>query len=148
MSAITGTIAADYPRHSCDELFALASDIEHYPRFLPWCKSARVIRTGEGGIREVDNHFGAGPADLAFRSRAIATPPERLEISSADGPFHRFTLVWSFTPRAEGGCRVRAEYLVEFRSGMLQALARLAVHQVERSVLRRFRDRAQAVYSR
>lgn len=148
MSAITGTIAADYPRHSCDELFALASDIEQYPRFLPWCKSVRVTRTGEDGIREVDNHFGAGPADMAFRSRAIATPPNRLEITSDDGPFRRFVLIWSFTPRSEGGCRVRAEYVVEFRSGVLQGLARLGVHRVERSVLRRFRDRARTVYAR
>lgn len=147
MTAITGAVAADYPRYSCDELFALATDIEQYPRFLPWCKSARVVHA-DGDVREVDNHFGAGPADLAFRSRAIAMPPTRLEIASIDGPFRRFTLVWSFTPRAEGGCRVRAEYVVDFRSGMLQGLARLGIHRVERSVMRRFRDHARIVYSR
>lgn len=147
MAAIIGAVAADYPRYSCDELFALASDIEQYPRFLPWCKSARVVHA-QGDVREVDNHFGAGPADLAFRSRAVATPPNRLEIASIDGPFRRFTLIWSFTPRAEGGCRVRAEYVVDFRSGMLQGLARLGIHRVERSVMRRFRDHARIVYSK
>lgn len=145
MAALRGGFSADYPRYSCDQLFALATDIESYPTFIPWCRSARVL-SRDGAVREVDNRFGAGPADLGFRSRAVEDPPHRLAITSGDGPFRRFELIWSFTPLAGGGCRVRADYVVDFRSGWLQGLARLTVHEVERRVVRKFRDRARAVY--
>ncbi|MGE5548259.1 MAG: type II toxin-antitoxin system RatA family toxin [Solirubrobacterales bacterium] len=144
MAALTGVISADFPRHTREQLFAVASDIERYPEFIPWCRRARVLSC-EAEVREVDNHFGAGPADISFRSRAVAAPPEQLEISAADGPFRTFRLVWTFAA-VDSGCRVRAEYEVLFRSGMLQALARLTIHEVERRVLRTFRDRARALY--
>lgn len=145
MVALTGGFTADYPRWSCEQLFALASDIESYPHFIPWCKSARILRD-QGGLRDVVNHFGAGPVDMCFTSRALAEPPHRLSITAADGPFRRFRLDWSFTPLPQGGCRVRADYAMEFRSPWLQGLARLTVHEVERRVVHRFRDRARAVY--
>lgn len=143
--ALAGGFSVEFPRWTCEQLFAIAFDIESYPRFIPWCKSARVL-SEDGPLREVENHFGAGPADLAFRTRAVATPAQRLEIASQDGPFRRFSLIWSFTPLESGGCRVRAEYLVDFRSGMLQGLAHLTIREVERRIVRKFRDRAAEVY--
>ncbi|HSV29863.1 MAG TPA: type II toxin-antitoxin system RatA family toxin [Candidatus Omnitrophota bacterium] len=144
--ALSGGFSADFPRFTREQLFAIATDVERYPAFIPWCKSARVLMD-DGGLREVDNHYGAGPADLAFRSRAVATPPDRLEITSTDGPFRRFSLTWTFTD-LEQGCRVRADYVVDFRSGLLQGLARLTIREVERRVLKRFRDRAAELYGR
>ncbi|CAA7624460.1 type II toxin-antitoxin system RatA family toxin [Magnetospirillum sp. UT-4] len=145
MPELAGRFAAEFPRHSREQLFALADDIESYPAFIPWCRSARVVSQA-GAERAVDNHFGAGPVDLSFRTRAIAAPPDSLEIASEDGPFRRFHLVWRFLDRAGGGCRVEAEYRLAFRSPMLQALARLAVHEAERRIVARFRDRAAALY--
>jgi coenzyme Q-binding protein COQ10 len=144
--ALSGAFSADFPRFGADQLFAVADDIESYPRFIPWCRSARVLWR-DGAVREVDNHFGAGPADISFRSRAEASPPERLAITALDGPFRRFSLVWTFTPLEAGGCRVRADYVIDFRSALLQGLARLTIREVEHRVLRKFRDRAEALYS-
>jgi len=143
--ALSGAFSADFPRFRVDQMFAIADDIESYPRFIPWCRSARVL-SRDGDAREVENHFGAGPADIAFRSHAEAQAPERLTITAVDGPFRRFSLVWTFTPLAPGGCRVRAEYVVEFRSHLLQGLARLTIREVQHRVLRKFRDRAAEIY--
>lgn len=141
--ALTGRFTADFP-WSCAQLFALADDIERYPEFISWCKSARVL-SEDGSGRVVDNHFGAGPVDLHFASRAVADPPHRLDITAADGPFRRFRLTWTFT-REGAGCRVAAEYEVAFRSPMTQALAHFAIAEVERRVMRKFAERAEAVY--
>jgi ribosome-associated toxin RatA of RatAB toxin-antitoxin module len=32
-----------------DEMFALVDDVEHYPRFLPWCGGAHVLESHAGG---------------------------------------------------------------------------------------------------
>lgn len=143
--ALRGAFSAEFPRWSCEQLFALATDVESYPRFIPWCKSARVL-SEEGCSREVVNHFGAGPAELTFRTRAVSTAPERLEIMSADGPFRRFALTWSFAPMEGGGCTVRADYVIDFRSSVLQGLAHLTIREVERRIVRKFRDRAAEMY--
>lgn len=143
--ALSGAFSADFPRYRADQLFAIADDIERYPQFIPWCRSARVL-SQDGAVREVENHFGAGPADISFSSRAVTSPPEQLEITAEGGPFRRFSLTWTFTPLEAGGCRVKAHYVVDFRSGLLQGLAALTIREVEHRVLRRFRDRAAEIY--
>lgn len=144
MTPLAGRLVAEFPGRTPDELFRLAADIEGYPAFIPWCRSARVLRE-DGDERLVDNHFALGPAEMHFLSRAVARRPERLDIAAADGPFRSFRLIWQFQP-IPGGCRVAAEYRVVFRSPLLQGLARLAVHEIERRVLKHFRARAAEVY--
>lgn len=145
VGGLTGRFTADFPHYEPAQLFALAVDIERYPAFIPWCRRTRVLSRG-GGVLEVDNHFGAGPVDAAFRTRARPLPPDRLEITSDEAPFRSFRLVWSFVPLPGGGCRVVAEYAIQMRSALLQGLARIAMPEAERKIARRFRDRAAELY--
>lgn len=145
MTPLCGRFAADLPHWSCDQLFRLAADIERYPEFISWCTSIRVL-SEDDGTRCVDNHFGAGPVDLHFQSRAVADPPHRLDITADDGPFHQFRLTWRFSPGAAGGCRIAADYEIAFRSPLVQGLARLSLAEVERRILRKFEERATALY--
>ncbi len=145
MRPLAGGVSADFPGGDCAQLFALAADIESYPRFIPWCRATRV-RVRPDGVWEVDNHFGAGPVEAHFHSRAVADPPGRLEITSGDGPFRSFRLVWTFAPLAGGGCRVAADYAMEFRSPLLRLLAGLAVDEAARQVMSSFRARARSIH--
>lgn len=144
MKPLSGRFAADFPRWSPGQMFRLAADIERYPAFIPWCKSARVL-SEDGVERVVDNHFGIGPVDMRFLSRAVTRAPDSLDIIAADGPFENFRLIWRFTA-ATTGCRVEADYEIAFRSPMLHGLAGIVIHEVERRVLRRFEERAAEVY--
>lgn len=147
MASITGRVKMDFPAYSPEQMFALAADIERYPEFIPWCQGARVL-SRDGGVWLVDNHFGAGPVEAGFRTRAVATPPERLEITSEQAPFRHFRLEWRFEPLACGGCRVSASYDLAMRSPLLHGLARLATPEAVRKVIRRFEERAAALYGR
>ena len=144
MGPATGRFTADFPAYAPAQMFALAADIERYPEFIPWCRQARVL-SRDGGALEVENHFGAGPIDAAFRTRAFAEPPHTLTITTADAPFRRFELAWRFEQWG-AGCRVVAEYALELRSPVVQVLARLALPEAERKVVRRFRERAAEIY--
>ena len=147
MTPLAGGWTVDFPDHDAEQLFAVAVDIESYTRFIPWCRLAR-IRRREGNILEVDNLFGAGPLQARFRSRAEFDSPRRLDITATDGPFRLFHLGWRFEPRHGGGCRVVARYSMELRSGLLHSLARLSLSEVERRVVRNFKDRVRVVYGR
>ncbi|BAE53064.1 type II toxin-antitoxin system RatA family toxin [Paramagnetospirillum magneticum] len=146
MHALTGGWGLDVPGHTPDELYALAVDIESYPRFLPWCQKAR-IRSRDGDRLEVDNLFGLGPLQAQFSSQATQEPPGKLTITSQDGPFRRFRLIWTFTP-LEDGCRVEAEYKMELRSPMLHAMAAMSLPAMEHKVAQSFRNRVREVYGR
>lgn len=140
MTELAGRFAADMPGLSARQLFDIAADVESYPQFIPWCRAARVLRA-DGDLREVENHFRAGPAALTFRTTARAHPPEALSIRSDDGPFRAFRLDWRF---ADG--RVEADYGIALRSPLLQGLAGFAMPEVERRIVSQFRQRATALY--
>ncbi|MFD2235798.1 type II toxin-antitoxin system RatA family toxin [Phaeospirillum tilakii] len=144
MSALTGRWRLDLPGQDCERMFAIAVDIESYPRFLPFCRAAR-IRRREGNALDVDNQFGAGPIQARFPTRAEFERPHRLEITSRAAPFRLFRLTWLFTP-LPGGCRVEARYHIELRSPLLHGLARLAMPEVEPTVLAAFRRRVAELY--
>jgi coenzyme Q-binding protein COQ10 len=147
MTVLAGGWVVEFPHHDQARLFALAVDIESYPRFIPWCRLAR-IRSRDGNRMEVDNLFGAGPIQARFRSHAEFDPPHRLDITSRDGPFRHFHLTWEFQPLETGGCRVRADYRMDLRSGLLQSLAHLSLPEVERRAVLKFKERVRTVYGR
>ncbi|RAU21791.1 ubiquinone-binding protein [Paramagnetospirillum kuznetsovii] len=147
MSALVGGWAVDFPHHDAARLFALAVDVESYPRFIPWCRLTRIRRRDQARL-EVDNLFGAGPVQARFHSVAEFDAPHRLEITSRDGPFRAFRLTWVFEPLDAQGCRVKADYRMELKSGLLQSLARLSLPEVERRVVQKFKERVRAVYGR
>ena len=145
MSVLRGGWRVGFPHHDAGQLFAVAVDIESYPRFIPWCRLARVCRR-DGNVLEVDNVFGAGPVQARFRSRAELDPPHHLDITASDGPFRRFHLGWSFEPGADGGCRVVVEYRMAFRSPLLASLAQISQPDTERRAVQAFKERVRVVY--
>lgn len=36
--------------YSPQEMYALVTEVDHYPTFLPWCDHAKVICAHEGGV--------------------------------------------------------------------------------------------------
>ncbi|AVM75693.1 Persistence and stress-resistance toxin PasT [Magnetospirillum gryphiswaldense MSR-1] len=138
--ALSGRFRVDFPHLTARQLFDIAADIESYPHFIPWCRAARVIRQ-DGDATMVENHFGAGPVDLRFTTRAVAQAPESLTITGDDGPFTAFRLEWTF---ADG--HVKAQYQIALASPLLQGLAGFAMPEVERRIVSQFRQRANALY--
>lgn len=130
-----------FPHFTVAQLFALVSDIESYPQFVPGCVATRILERGADTWR-VDNVFGAGPLRWHFRSTAHLDPPHRLEIVSQDGPWRRFAMNWRFTPENEG-CRIDVDLTVGFRSPLLAALARTALPRTEPRIIRAFEERAE-----
>jgi coenzyme Q-binding protein COQ10 len=147
MHALKGGWRLDVPRHTPEELYALAVDIESYPRFLPWCLRAH-IRKRDGDRLEVDNLFGLGPLQARFTSHAEQQAPHRLTITAHDGPFRRFLLVWEFDDLDGEGCRVKAHYEMVLRSPLMQSMAAMSLPAMEHKVVQNFKERIRRVYGR
>jgi coenzyme Q-binding protein COQ10 len=105
---------------ACEPVFDMAADIERYPEFLPWWIAAN-IRRREGNVVQVHQVVGLGPVRLAFESRAVLDRPRRIDVTSADRMYRRYTLSWRIAPQP-AGCRVQVTADIELESWLLQRM--------------------------
>lgn len=141
---LTGGWELNFPDYTPAQLFALASDIESYPYFVPGCVATRIVER-RANVWRVDNVFAFGPMRHRFTSVAELNAPEGLDITSVDGPWKAFCLSWRFTP-AEDGCLLACRFQAEFRSGVAATIASLGLHGAERRIMNAFERRAKALY--
>lgn len=126
------------------QLFELAADVERYPEFLPGWVRARILRR-ESGAYTTDQVVAFGPIRQRFVSRTVLTPPRRIDVTSSDGPFERFHLIWQFHP-LEGRCEIALAADLELRSVVLGRLFGRAILGGIGQLIPAFEARARALY--
>jgi|SRR5579871_1328618 len=127
-----------------EQLFDLVADVERYPEFLPWCLAAKVRRR-EGRVIHADLVIGFRMMRERFTSRVELTPPDRIDVAYAEGPFKHLTNYWIFKP-APGGCEIDFYVDFEFRNRVLQKLIEMLFHEAVRRMVSAFESRARALY--
>jgi coenzyme Q-binding protein COQ10 len=127
-----------------DQLHALVADIERYPEFLPWCLAAKVRRR-EGAVLHADLVIGIKMVRERFTSRVTLSPPGRIDVTYADGPFKYLTNHWIFEPNADG-CMVDFFVDFEFRNRMLQKIMEVLFTEAVRRMVAAFEARARSLY--
>jgi ribosome-associated toxin RatA of RatAB toxin-antitoxin module len=102
-------------------LFALITDIESYPQFLPWCTHARVESKS---TREIVATLGVRQGNLTgeFTTRNILTPDERVHMQLVSGPFRSLDGDWQLAPIEPGGCRVDLTLRFAFKNPLTALL--------------------------
>jgi coenzyme Q-binding protein COQ10 len=128
-----------------EQLFNLVADIERYPEFLPWCLAAR-IRKREARTIHADLMIGFRMVRERFTSKVELTPPHRIDVAYAEGPFKYLNNHWVFEPAPGGGCEIDFFVDFEFRNRMLQKLIEVLFHEAVRRMVSAFETRARALY--
>jgi coenzyme Q-binding protein COQ10 len=138
-------------QHSASDMFNLVADVEHYPEFVPLCRSLRVRkRTREADGKEVivaDMTVAYKLVRETFTSR-VTLDRTKLEIlvEYLEGPFKKMNNRWSFRPAGEKACDVEFFIAYEFRSRMLGALMGAMFDAAFRRFATAFERRADQVY--
>jgi len=138
-------------RHSAAEMFDLVADVEHYPEFVPLCRSLDVRRrASDGEGREVvvaDMTVAYKLIHETFTSR-ITLDRKKLEIlvEYLQGPFRKMNNRWSFRPAGEDACEVEFFIAYEFRSRTLGMLMGAMFETAFRRFSAAFERRADQVY--
>jgi len=83
--------------HSAGEMFALVDDIESYPRFLPWCRAAKVEERTAGEVQATLS-VGMRGLNQIFSTRNELRAPEAMDMRLVKGPFRHFAAAWRFKP--------------------------------------------------
>jgi len=115
--------------HRAVQMFDLVADIRRYPEFLPWCKALRVRSEEEDkegrGLAVADMVARFKGFEERFTSRVTLDRPNlAIDVAYIDGPFKHLTNAWRFTHIDETSSRVDFTIDFEFRSRVLQLLAR------------------------
>lgn len=131
--------------YTTGQMFGLVVDVERYPEFLPWCKSARILAT-EGDCVTVKLGLSRGMVHGNFTTRNRHVPDRSVEMRLVEGPFSLLEGRWDFHPIEAAGTRV--ELQLRFQThGLIDAIALgPAFEQICNQLVDAFGKRAQQVF--
>ncbi len=134
--------------HSAQEMFALVTDIDRYPEFLPWCDQGEVLeRLDDGVVARVG--IAISGLRQTFTTRNTHETDRRVHMQLVDGPFSSLDGVWAFTPLGDGSqraCKAELELSYGFASSTLAALVGPVFDKIAGSLVDAFVKRADQVY--
>ena len=131
-----------YPR---DQLFDLAADVERYPDFVPWWVAARV-RKREGNVYYTDQVIRFAMVRKRFGSKTVLRRPERIDVTSSDGPIRKLHLTWLFDRGTGNSCDVSLAVELELRSPLLETLFAHAMVHAAGPIMTAFETQAHRIY--
>lgn len=132
------------------EMFAIVSDVEHYPEFVPLCEGLKVLsrEPQNDGTTVLIATMSVGYKAIreSFTTRVLLTPekPEIL-VEYLTGPFSHLENRWRFLARAEG---TDVDFFIDykFRSPILALVAGGVFDQAFHRLSEAFEERAQKIH--
>jgi ribosome-associated toxin RatA of RatAB toxin-antitoxin module len=131
--------------HTPEQMFSLVEDVESYPKFLHWCRGAR-IDLKQGNTVEATLDVGVLGFHQSFRTRNTSKRPERIGIDLVSGPFRRLRGEWRFSATADGGTDVSLALAFEVTRSPFGVVFAKVFEELAGSQMAAFIERANKVY--
>jgi len=137
--------------YSPQEMFALVTDVEKYPQFLPWCDRAQVLERGEHGMKaEVGIALGGlRKSFVTHNTHEAEGAGRRVKVELVEGPFSHLDGDWHFHPVGDGSeraCKVELHLHYGFNNRALAALVGPVFDRIAATFVDAFVQRAEQVY--
>ncbi len=134
--------------YSPQEMYALVTDVEQYPKFLPWCDHARVLTSDATGMTaEIGISFSG--IRQTFTTRNDHVPGRQVTMKLVNGPFSRLDGEWNFLPlgdETQRACKVELTLNYGFDNATLGKLIGPVFGKIAGSLVDAFVKRAAQVY--
>ena len=125
----------------------LVTDVNAYPRFMPWCSGAEVLSYESNGmVARID--FTVGGVSKSFTTRNSHEPDAEVGIQLVDGPFSQLQGRWRFAPLGEEGCKISLFMEYDFSSKMVSMVVGPVFSKIANSLVDAFQKRAAEVYGK
>lgn len=132
--------------YSTEQMFALVMDVESYPKFLPYCTGAEILRQ-DNDLVEARLDLSRGPVHQNFATRNRFKRAESIELELLDGPFSKLSGLWKFTKVSDAGSRIALQLDFELR-GPLKYIVTPLVSDLANRMLQSMITRADQIYAR
>jgi ribosome-associated toxin RatA of RatAB toxin-antitoxin module len=127
--------------HNAQQMFALVSEVESYPKFLPWCDRARVSGRGQGRtVATLRINFRGLKEEFTTENRE--RPNGRIDMKLVSGPFRSLEGSWRFTPLSEKACKVELNLRYEFSSILIDKVVGAVFDEIANSLVDAFARQA------
>lgn len=134
--------------YSAEEMFALVTDIDSYPKFLPWCDHAHAsINEDQSVSAEIGISFGGIRQTFSTLNHHVTG--RQVAMKLVHGPFSELAGEWNFTPlgdEAQRSCRVELSLSYGFTNATLGKLVGPVFDKIAASMVEAFVKRAEQVY--
>jgi len=131
--------------YTTEQMFQLASDIESYPDFLPWCKETKVLsQTGENVTASIT--MGGAGLEKSFTTTNVLKFAQSIEMRLIDGPFSHLYGIWKFQPLGDAGCKVSLDVKFEITNKLLRLSLGPVFTKIMNSLVDAFVTRANQIY--
>lgn len=125
-------------------MYAVVSDVEKYPQFLPWVVALRVLSRAENHLT-AEMAVGYGALRERYTSDIRLDPQtRRVDVAQIAGPFKTLENHWRFIPQGEG-CEIEFSIQFEFKSRLLHGVAGAKFEKVMLKMTDAFEARAKAI---
>jgi ribosome-associated toxin RatA of RatAB toxin-antitoxin module len=142
LESITRSALVPYTQQ---EMFALVSDVDTYPRFLPWCSGAKTLsREGDEVRARID--FAVSGVSKSFTTSNRYVGNEAILMQLVEGPFSHLQGSWRFDPLGDAGCKISLNLEYDFSSKMVSMVTGPVFSQIANSLVDSFQERAVEVY--
>lgn len=133
--------------HPAGELYALVEDIESYPRFLPWCRVARVReRSGDRTVATL--RVGLRGLGYEFSTENRSRPPEAIDMRLLEGPFRRFEAHWRFHALGPRAARIEFAMGYELAGGVVARALGPLLDSIADTMVDAFKRRADQLHAK
>jgi len=128
-------------------MYALVNNIEDYPDFLTWCKTAQVTD-------ETDTHLQAtvavevGKIKQSFSTENTMQPGRRITMQLVEGPFKFLSGRWQFEPENDKSCQIRLDLEFEFKNKLLKMALSHTFNRIMDNMVDAFTKRAREIYGK
>ncbi|HEX5314399.1 MAG TPA: type II toxin-antitoxin system RatA family toxin [Gammaproteobacteria bacterium] len=144
MREIHRSALVSYP---AEDMFALVNDVDSYPRFLTWCRSATAVATADNEL-QASLEFAKSGLHRRFTTRNRFEPGRAIRMDLVSGPFRVLSGNWEFRPLGAGGSKVSLDLRFEFASRLLEAVFAPVFGEVMNSLVDAFVERANELHER
>ena len=127
--------------YSAAEMYGLVENIEAYPQFLPWCRSARILSRSADEVRATIEMAKSG-VHKSFTTCNRMQPNKMIDIRLLEGPFKRLQGYWRFESLRAGASKVSLDMEFEFANTLLRVAVEPVFKQIANSLVDAFCKRA------
>ena len=126
-------------------MYALVSDIETYPDFLPWCTKTNILQQ-HGDSLTASVSVSMGKIKQSFTTRNVMKEDDSINMKLVEGPFKELVGHWQFRDDANGKCSVSLDMQFEFKNKIVKHAFGAAFKKITDSMVDAFIERARVVY--
>jgi coenzyme Q-binding protein COQ10 len=134
--------------YSQEQLFALVSDVESYPQFLPWCTACRITKRVSDEEFYAELIIGYKMMRERLTSRVELKPNEAIRVDYLQGPLKYLSNQWKFIPQDGGNTMIDFYVDFEFKNPFFQKLMGVFFNELVYRMVSAFEERARTLYGK